>query len=162
MFRVVPPTATTFGDTAGYDGGAPASPDETRKVTPACPVGVRNELSKEFSPENSPAPQLLETATTPGWRAANATAAARLERSALAASTSRIFALGAMACAHSMSSAISTAQPASGCGSDVPPVWLTLVNVGSGRPNCRSNWCRSLAARGSSYASTMAMVSPVP
>jgi hypothetical protein len=31
---VVPPTGTTFGDAEGYSAGRPASPDETKKLTP--------------------------------------------------------------------------------------------------------------------------------
>ena len=50
--------------------GAPLSPDEATKVTPAWPVGVRKVLSAASSPEYSDPPKLMETATTPGCFAA--------------------------------------------------------------------------------------------
>src|SRR5437868_481485 len=53
-----------------------------------------------------------------------------------------------MAWAHSTSSEISTAQLASAVGMVVPPVWLTLVNVGPARPNLASNALRSEAMLG--------------
>src|SRR5882724_10609508 len=93
---VVPPTARTFGNAAGYDAGAPLSPDDARNVTPAWPVGVRKELSNVASPENSPPPKLIDTATTPGRLAAKRTAANKFESEASFASTSKILAFGAM------------------------------------------------------------------
>jgi hypothetical protein len=83
------------------------------------------------------------------------------------ASTSRIFAPGAIACAHSMSSAISSAQPESLRGVEVPPFWLTFAKqpfavVHAGSPNCALKTERSLSAFGSSYASTIAIVWPKP
>ena len=39
-YRLVPPTATTFGEKAGKPAGAPWSPVDARKVTPWCPAGV--------------------------------------------------------------------------------------------------------------------------
>ena len=53
-----------------FKTGAPLSPDEARKVTPAWPAGVVKVLSEPASPPHSPPPQLMETATTPGWAAA--------------------------------------------------------------------------------------------
>ena len=55
--NVVPPTETRFGDADGYSAGSPVSPAETKNDTP-----VREKwLSKDFSPLNSEAPQLLLT-----------------------------------------------------------------------------------------------------
>ena len=78
-----------------------------------------------------------------------------------------MFALGAIACAHSTSSEVSTAHDQPGPagsvpGSVVPPVSLTTVSAGSGRENCWSKECRSETMSGALYASTMAMVWPVP
>src|SRR5438552_3502186 len=108
-------------------GGAPASPEEARKVTPVWPDGVTNVLSNEASLENSPPPQLMDTATTPGWRAAVVTAANRLLNELLSASTRRMLAPGAMAWAHSTSRAISLIQPLFGPGSWLPPRWSILA-----------------------------------
>src|SRR5207237_4014571 len=98
---VVPPTATTFGDTAGYEVPG-LSPLATKYVTPAA-VKVTSPLD---SPENSPVPQLFDICPPPpavtSWPA-NATAASRSERLSDCASTSMILALGAMAWAHWMS-----------------------------------------------------------
>src|SRR5262245_24620424 len=91
--------------------GAPESPEEATNVTPLCPSGVTKLLSKLVSLENSLAPQLIDTATTFDWLAANRTAVSRLVNEASFASTSRMLALGAMAWAHSTSRAISLAQP---------------------------------------------------
>jgi hypothetical protein len=35
-WSVVPPTEMTFGEDDGYSAGRPASPDETKKLTPLC------------------------------------------------------------------------------------------------------------------------------
>src|SRR6266478_4794522 len=123
-------------------GGAPLSPEAATKVTPAWPAGVWKVFaSVPVSVLNSPPPQLMETTTTPGWLAAKRTAVKRLLVELVVASTRRILALGAIAWAHSTSSAISLAHPPLGDGRGVvPPVWFTLVRVGSGRPNRRSNW----------------------
>ena len=67
---MVPPTDRTFGEAAGYDVGAPASPEEATNTTPACPEGVTKVLSIDVSVENSPPPQLIDTATTFGCVAA--------------------------------------------------------------------------------------------
>ena len=78
------------------------------------------------------------------------------------ASTKRIVALGAMACAHSTSSEISKPQSALVVGSLAPPVWLTILKFAAGRPNFASKAAKSLAMFGSLYASTMAIVWPLP
>src|SRR5437899_7236158 len=93
-FNVVPPTDRTLGETAGYDGGAPSSPDAVTKVTPEWPLGVVKLLSQFRSRENSPPPQLIDTATTPGRDAAKRTAAFRFENESSLASTSKMFAPG--------------------------------------------------------------------
>ncbi len=61
------------------------------------------------------------------------------------ASTSMMFAPGAMACAHSTSSDSSTSQPPVGSaeGSLLLPVWLTTLIVMDGRLNSLSNVLRS-------------------
>src|SRR5436305_12148745 len=66
-----------------------------------------------------------------------------------------------------MSSAISSAQPASFRGVEDPPAWLTFLKhpfavVHDGNPNCELNTLRSLSAVGSSNASTIATVWPKP
>ncbi len=43
-FRVVPPTASTFGEDEGY-ATVDESPDEATKVMPLCPEGVVKTLS---------------------------------------------------------------------------------------------------------------------
>src|SRR5690242_8813974 len=96
---------------------------------------------------------------TPGCEAAYVTAVSRLVSALEVASTSRIDAPGATACAHCTSSAASSAQPASSGGSLVPPVWLTLRNDGgAGSPNVLLKTARSAAALGASYAVTTAIV----
>ena len=66
--RVVPPTEMTFGEadgySAGYSAGVPASPDETKWLTPEW----RKWLSSALSPLSSAPPQLFET--YPAWPAA--------------------------------------------------------------------------------------------
>src|ERR687885_1508875 len=54
---VVPPTEITFGEADGYSAGRPASPEETKKLTPVWAKWI----SELDSPENSLLPQLLET-----------------------------------------------------------------------------------------------------
>ena len=56
-WSVVPPTEITFGDAEGYSAGRPASPEETKKLTP---LAAKCE-SYEASPLNSDAPQLFDT-----------------------------------------------------------------------------------------------------
>jgi hypothetical protein len=55
--RVVPPTEITFGEADGYSAGSPASPEETKKLTPLWTKW----LSYDVSPLDSEPPQLLET-----------------------------------------------------------------------------------------------------
>ncbi len=60
----VPPTASTFGEAAGQEIGAPLSPEEATNATPA----LLKSPSYDVSPENSELPQLIET--TFAWAAA--------------------------------------------------------------------------------------------
>jgi hypothetical protein len=86
-----------------------------------------------------------------------------LPKALLVASTTRIEASGATACAHCTSSAVSRAHVPSTRGSRLPPVWLTTrSDGGAASPNVRLNTARSAARSGASYAETMAMVSPAP
>ena len=73
-----------------------------------------------------------------------------------------MFAFGAMAWAHSTSRAISNDQSALLLGSVLPPDSLTTFKFAAARPYLASNVCRSPTIFGSLYASTMAMVWPVP
>ncbi len=123
----------------------------------------------------SDSPQLIETTVTPFWPSAYATAAIRLDTVAELASTTRMFAPGAIECAHSTSSASSSAQPAFvffeafgpvarltcvSVGDDVPPiVGLTVSFV---RLNWVSNPATSCARFGFVYASISAIVWPAP
>src|SRR5437016_4313384 len=70
---VVPPTATTLGEDAGQEVGAPVSPELVTYVMPPfklnppmCPAGVVRILSSAFWKGDSSPPQLMETVTTPG------------------------------------------------------------------------------------------------
>src|SRR5437762_11762403 len=66
-------------------------------------------------------------------------------------------ALGAIACAHSMSRDSSSSHPPVGsCGGFVP-LAKTLLKFAAGKPNCAENFAKSVAAFGSSNASTMAI-----
>ena len=68
--RVVPPTLTTLGETAGQVVPAPESPEAATKVTP----GVVNTESQLVSPGTSLTPQLMETVEAPVRVAAYLTA----------------------------------------------------------------------------------------
>src|SRR5262245_18961801 len=109
MVSLVPPPATTFGDTDGHSGAEaePLSPDEAMKVTPLWPEGVGQMQSRLRSLESSPSPKLMETATTPGCLRAQSAAFARSLMLFVLASTRRILAAGAIACAHCTSRSIS-------------------------------------------------------
>src|SRR5215467_12174102 len=106
---VVPPAATTFGETLGHSVPG-ESPVEAKNTTP----DLMNVASKLVSLENSPLPQPLETSPPPAAAtrlAATFSAASRLERLFEAGSTRMILALGAIACAHSISRDASSSQP---------------------------------------------------
>src|SRR5207248_3195432 len=149
-----PPTARTFGEMAGYSGGDPVSPVDATNATPAWPVGVVKALSLLASLANSPLPQLIETATTFGWLAAYWTAVSKLEKVGLFPSTSKMLAPGATAWAHSTSRDVSSDQLLSGAVRVEPPLWLTLLKTGSGKPKATSKRWRSDAMVGASNAST--------
>ena len=57
-FRLVPPTATTLGEKAGYPPGAPLSPVEAQNVTPVWPAGV---VYNGFWATSAPAPTAVLT-----------------------------------------------------------------------------------------------------
>src|SRR5712692_6387946 len=138
----------------------PPSPEDAVNVTPE----TLKWLSELDSVENSPPPQLMETWWTPIWLAAKSTAPNRLVKLLVADSTSKIFAPGAMAWTHSTSSEISSAQPllvrGGPCGVSLVKQPLAVVQLG--RANCELNVPRSLSMPGSSKASIMATVWPVP
>src|SRR5262249_47776070 len=145
--RLVPPTATTLGEKAGYSGSAePESPVLATKVTP----GVVSTLSYCASAwartaEPSAKPQLIDTTDTPGKWAAAATPGIRSARDWLFAPPSTILAPGAMAWVHSTSRASSRSQlatplpvgsvPGSGAAW---PCWLTTVRNADAGPYCAS------------------------
>src|SRR5215467_10295540 len=152
---VVPPAATTSGETLGHSVPG-ASPVEAKNTTP----DLMNLESKVVSPENSPPPQLLATSPPPAAAtrlAATDSAASKLEKLFDAASTRMILALGAIACAHSMSRDASSSQPPVGSCGGLTPLAKTLLKFGTGKPNWIENTARSVAALGSSKASTMAI-----
>src|SRR6516164_8238797 len=119
----------------------PWSPDPATKVTPGWPAGVVKNESREVSMEYSGRPKLIDTTDTPGWSAAHCTAEKRLDSPASLASTSRIVAPGAIACAHSTSRDSSSSQPPEGSTEGERPLTVSLatVSVGSGRPKRASN-----------------------
>src|SRR5690349_18505555 len=151
----------TFGDDDGYSAGRPLSPAATKIDLPA--AGRKYE-SYAVSPPNSLVPQLFEMYRAVDVTFAYCSAAIRLGNVALFASTNRILAPGASACAHCTSRSISIAQPASAAGSgEVCPVWFTFLKqpfavVHCASPNCVENLARSASALGASYASTSAIV----
>src|SRR5450759_1523645 len=113
--------------------------------------------SELASVENSLPPQLIDTSHLPNLFApatvvvATSTAAKRSAKELLAASTRTIFALGAMACAHSISRAASCPQPQLDRG--LLPLAYTVLKqpfavVHEGRPNCVEKTLRSFSAVG--------------
>ena len=81
-------------------------------------------------------------------------------------STSRILAFGATVCEYSTSSVVSSAQPmrveVGLYGGTLPAGWMIFRDGGSGRPNPRSNRCRSRRIVGDPNGSTMTIVRPLP
>src|SRR5277367_1042504 len=126
----------------------PLSPEAARKVTPV----ETKWLSRLRSVESSADVQLIETTDAP-LRTAKSTPASKSLRLFEGASTRRILACGAMACAHSISSEISTAQFAFAAG--LRPLeysWRKqpLLVVQAGRLNCWLKTLRSFPALASS------------
>ena len=144
---VVPPTATTRGELAGYPGppAVPLSPLAAKNVIPSWPAGVSKCESKLVSFAISLNPQLIETAMTPGVSRAASTARIRFVRVSERASMTRIDAAGAIACAHSTSRTSSDAQ--------VLLVWSPAMSStaidGSGSPLAWSKTWRSVVRFGS-------------
>src|SRR5216683_3639219 len=160
MFRVVPPTATTSVEAAGYSTPLPLSPEEAVKVTPLTAKWV----SLLASLENSDPPKLMETTLAPFWTATS-TAWSKFVKLFEGASTRMIFACGAIACDHSTSSEISSDQPELVRGFDPDAKILRkhpLLVVQVGRLNCDSKTARSDSMLGSSKASTIPMIWPAP
>src|SRR6266567_1827676 len=129
----------------------PVSPLAAKYTTPSCWKWE----SLEASVENSPPPQLIETSPRPPvartWLVATSTAANKSTKLLVAASTRTILALGAMACAHSMSSAASCDQPQFTAGCE--PLAKTFLKhplavVHAGRPNWLEKTLRSFSAVG--------------
>src|SRR5258708_2364936 len=107
--------------------------------------------------ENSLPPQLIDTACVPAIELATSTAANRFAKLFVAASTNTILAFGAIACAHSISSAASWFHPQFPRGFE--PVayttWKTVFDAASafvegsvGRPNVLENTLKSCSAVG--------------
>ena len=78
---------------------SPWSPLDVTKVIPVWPAGVLKWPFKPSSFDVSAPPQLIETATTPGWFRATSTAASNSLVLSDFASTTMMFAPGAIACA---------------------------------------------------------------
>src|ERR1035437_1814754 len=117
--------------------------------------------SELASEENSLPPQLIDTSPAPPEATvlpsvatqcvATSTAAKRSAKELLSASTRTILALGAMACAHSISRAASCPQPQLDRG--LLPLAYTVLKqpfavVHEGRPNCDEKTLRSFSAVG--------------
>src|SRR5712692_405791 len=132
----------------------PVSPLAAKQTTP---LVVKCE-SLLASVENSLPPQLIDTSPPPPLATrllATSTAAKRLAKLLLAASTKMILAPGAMAWAHSMSRAASWAQPQLVRG--FVPLAKTFSKqpfavVQGGRPRVLENTFRSFSAVGKSKA----------
>ena len=106
----MPPTESTLGDAEGYSV-VPESPEAATNVTPLCPCRRgENVVVRRSHRQTRSVPQLMETTDTPGRLLAKLTALNK-SFSVGCASTSTMFAAGAIACAHSTSSAVSSAQP---------------------------------------------------
>ena len=88
--------------------------------------------------------------------------------SATGVSTSRMFAPGAMLCAHSTSRVVSPAQPTSPLASvgsqagTFPAGWMILKDGGAGRLYWASKVARSAWIVGEPNESTITMVWPLP
>src|SRR6266571_7572609 len=130
----------------------PVSPLAAKYTTPL----VWKWESNAVSVRNSPPPQLMETSPMPvgpakTWLVATSTAANKSTKLLVAASTRTIFALGDIACAHSMSSAASCDQPQFTPGCE--PLAKTFLKhplavVHAGRPNWLEKTLRSFSAVG--------------
>src|SRR5215470_12433514 len=180
---VVPPTPVTFGSEAGVLAAnsaavlfgsqagceAPLSPDEAKSVIPFLTAAANSAccwLSRAGSMHASASPKLCEM-TSPMLLSIAYLVAARMSVSLLlGAISSTMFAPGAVACAHSTSSVVSTDQPnwlarlmSNGGGE---PTGVICVNDGLGSPITESKVCRSEAIVGLPKASTMTIVRPVP
>src|SRR5688572_15521293 len=149
--RKVPPTETTWGEVAGCDLTLGKSPDAaTKEIFSLFPRW--KDLSKVGSAAVSPLgePQLIEMTPPPDWRTISAARSTAKYMSCWrfeSAWTRMIFASGAMAWAHWMSSAASPAHWSSGRGWK-PEAYTRPNNCldGAGSPNSLENTWRSCRA----------------
>ena len=112
----------------------------------------------------SASPKLCETTSAALWSSTHRVASSRSWSASDRATTRTIFAPGAITCAHSTSSEVSPAQPSavSWSGAAERPVGVTTERLGSGSPHVASKSERSCAIVGLPYASTTAIVVPLP
>ena len=132
----------TLDDDAGHDAPAPLSPEEAKN---GAPLALTKCESIETSSGNSAPPQLIEIAEAPLILAGVIDRFKQVGAARVVASTSKIFACGAMACAHSTSSDVSIAQPLLLL---MPALMACLVKqpfavVHAGKLNAVSNAARS-------------------
>jgi len=152
---VVPPTATTFGEDAGYPAGCPSSPVAAKKETPLERPVVNMFSENEDTLLPSEPPQLMDTM---GARVAAVLTAGYM--SALLgefAHTKIILAAGAIEWTHCTSRFVSPDQVFAGLELDVssggmlePPFWSTflkhpLLVVQAGRLNLELKVARSFS-----------------
>src|SRR5215475_13487018 len=180
---VVPPTPVTFGSEAGVLAAnraavlfgsqlgceAPLSPDEAKSVIPLLIASANTvccSASRAGSMHASASPKLCEMTSPTLWSITYLVVARMSESLLLGATASTMFAPGAVTCAHSTSSVVSTAQPnwlaslmSNGGGA---PAGSICVKEGLGSPITASKFCRSVAIVGLPKASTMTIVRPAP
>jgi hypothetical protein len=159
--------AVLFGSQLGCE--APLSPDDAKSVIPLLTASANSaccSLSRVGSMHASASPKLCEM-TSPTLCSTTYLVVLRMSESLLLGATaSTMFAPGAVTCAHSTSSVVSTAQPnwlgslTSNGGGE--PTGVICVNDGLGSPIVASKVCRSEAIVGLPKASTMTIVRPAP
>ncbi len=155
----------------------PVSPDAPSTVTwwRAAFLNAPRRLSSDALLWNvsSVAPKLCEITSPRSWSMTKFSAATISGKpcspsvSSTGVSTSRMFAPGAIACAHSTSSVVSPAQPtmsssAGSNGGGAPAGVMIFSDGGAGRPKSLSNCARSCSIVGEPKLSTMTMVFPAP
>ena len=112
----------------------------------------------------SASPKLCESTSPALWSETHCVASRMSESLFDFATTRTMFAFGATACDHSTSSDVSPAHPAALTGSveSMPNGATTWKLGGAGRPQVLSNNARSALIVGLPYASTIAIVRPLP
>ncbi len=174
MLSVVPPTATTLGEYAGYPEGGPLSPVAARNVIPWCPAGVVKIGSKAVSPEKlrrSPAMETTETFVfCSGSRLPPS--AGRTQRIGIGLVQNDVGVRG-NACEPTPRPA-RFRRPIRPCprwhwweascrrSGSAPSASGRPSSLNCGRPNSELNALASVMMVGSLYASTMAIVMPAP